>query len=506
MKLSIGLIINSFKSTQLVKDFLCVTCLLGLSVLLRLQRYPAEIGWYDDLPRDLLVAFHIIRFEEFPLLGHFATGIHYYHPPYYYYSIALLSFVSKSPLTVINMFVSYAATSAPVLYIIGRQLKMPRAGFFAGLIYAVSYSIVSLSRLWAAYAAIPTFLIGLCILIYGWKNRSINNIGAGYIICGFACTIHYSAVPLFIILPVLGLFLSRSTKHILYEYIFIVDLMLLLLAPVIFSANGGVPRAGAPEIGLVFNKSHLYTTIQAFGAYLNLFKPDGRKELTMLIVSVLVLLITMFSQYKKINKTFIVVTPLICFWIIFLSATKSGPVNNWFYNILTPILVFTLGGMIDASLHTRGALKMIVFTCILLLLCSLFYNKNIFIPKNEPDYLKVKTMVKYIYNVNNFHLQKSPPTIIGNNPLSNGLFDSMSYWFIQEFEFHERVATVKDGGLGGFELLNRDPDQVYLICRWYNETTNNCINDALKQYPGYIETNEIISPFPQYARIYLLSK
>ncbi|MFZ5845267.1 MAG: hypothetical protein ACOY0S_02250 [Patescibacteria group bacterium] len=149
--------------------------LFGIVILagfFRLWNLSAAMGWWGDIARDYLVAYHLAFWGESLQIGHYATGIAdgFFHPPYYYYFLSWLVRIYESPVFVVGFFAFFHALSVFTIYGIAKNFAGSVAGIIAGSLFATSIYMIRISQApISANASIP-----LVLLAWWWQTQSLK--------------------------------------------------------------------------------------------------------------------------------------------------------------------------------------------------------------------------------------------------------------------------------------------------------------------------------------------
>lgn len=208
-----------------------------MSFLLRLQRFdfPASYTFaWGDGTRDYLVASHILRFHEFPLVGPFNllndAGIQ--SSPIYFYilSLFLIPFNNILTLSFINILLQLGVIV--LIYKIAKRLFDYPTAIIATLLFSFNPEVIKQADfIWQPYLALPFALLGLYL-----------NVSRPYLslsLISFATTLHYSSFPW------LPLFFFRGQSYKFYIKALLITfatLALLYLPLIVFYLKNGPPN------------------------------------------------------------------------------------------------------------------------------------------------------------------------------------------------------------------------------------------------------------------------
>src|SRR3990172_2927774 len=110
----------SKKLKALTSRNILLILILTAGAVLRFLRFPPI--WVTDSARDLLMGLHITRYHELPKVGHWAYGVSFPYPPYYYYFLGVLSSLSTDLFFIFAVFVFVQLLGVLSIYKIGSLL------------------------------------------------------------------------------------------------------------------------------------------------------------------------------------------------------------------------------------------------------------------------------------------------------------------------------------------------------------------------------------------------
>ena len=138
------------------RNYIILLLLLLASIGLRFQNQPSM--WGGDIARDYLVANHIYKQQEFPFVGHSSTGLGFYYPPYYFYTLSFLMHISNNYFFILSIHSFLSAFSILLIYKIAQLWFSNRVGLLAALFGTFSSSLIYMGRSsWAPHVIVPFF-------------------------------------------------------------------------------------------------------------------------------------------------------------------------------------------------------------------------------------------------------------------------------------------------------------------------------------------------------------
>lgn len=219
--------------------------ILVLSFLVRLTRldFPlSDIFWWGDGTRDFLVANHILKYGEYPLVGPYnllyESGVR--NSPLYFYTLALLLMPFNDPITLTFFNICFQIAVLVLIYFIARKISNPSIALSAMALYSFSSGVIKQSDyIWQPYVMQPIALLSLYFLIkaYVEKNHDLNRsykfFIASLVTFCLAAALHLSVLAWFPIFLITGIILlkGRKLKYFLGSFAVILISILLLYAP-----------------------------------------------------------------------------------------------------------------------------------------------------------------------------------------------------------------------------------------------------------------------------------
>lgn len=250
--------------------------ILLLSFLVRLARldFPlSDIFWWGDGTRDFLVANHILKYGEYPLVGPYnllyENGVR--NSPLYFYTLALLLIPFNHPITLAFFNICFQIAVLILIYFIARKIFNSSVALSAMALYSFSSGVIKQSDyIWQPYLMQPIALLSLYFLIKAYVdknydfNRSYKFFIASLITLCLSTAFHFSALVYFPILIFTGIIFlrGRRLKYFLGSFAIVSVSILLLYAPThsfqVFN-NFSSPSI-ANNIGQYFNNLALNLT------------------------------------------------------------------------------------------------------------------------------------------------------------------------------------------------------------------------------------------------------
>lgn len=188
-----------------------IAILLGISTFTHLYRIDKTFVFNNDEGRDALVAYRMIETKLPVLLGPETSVGNMYLGPFYYYLMVLPLILSGlNPVGPAIMVGLLGIFSTYLIFLLGKRYFGFKAGFLAGLFYAVIPIMVFGSRSSWNPNVIP-FFVALLMLLYPAKQK-IHSLFIG-ILTGIIFQLHYVALVFPAVLLLRDFYLAWRGHH-----------------------------------------------------------------------------------------------------------------------------------------------------------------------------------------------------------------------------------------------------------------------------------------------------
>ncbi len=182
--------------------YLAVLAIFLLTIFLRFYNYPNRWGLASDQARDAIIIEKSIQLHSLPFIGPFsASGPFVFGSSWYIIFIFFTAILPNSVLTPWIIQGIFFCLIVLLMIHIGRKIEGKSLGLLAGLFTALSTSQVILSTN-LIFSALVSVISVICLYFFikaiNEKNNYFLSI-LGYFI-GLAITIHFQAIPLFLLL------------------------------------------------------------------------------------------------------------------------------------------------------------------------------------------------------------------------------------------------------------------------------------------------------------------
>lgn len=185
--------------------------ILVSGALLRILRFPPI--WVTDSARDLLMGLHIAWFHQLPRVGHWALGSSFPYPPYYYYFLGLLTYISSHLSFIFGVFVFVQLLGVLALYKIGALLFSKKTGLLAAFFYSFSaVTVISGSMIETVFFNVPIFLYSFYTFILFYKTKRMFFAFVSLFFILISVSIHASSIPFLFLYAVVTVYRLRKEK------------------------------------------------------------------------------------------------------------------------------------------------------------------------------------------------------------------------------------------------------------------------------------------------------
>lgn len=178
--------------------FVMVAILLRFANITRLQFFT-----YDQA-RDALFVKRMIVDKQFRLLGTQTSLPGMYLPPFYYYTIAIVLWLSKlNPVGIDIYSALIGVLSIPLVFFVANKVFGRPAGVFSAGLFAVSPLVVELTRRAWNPNTLPFFILISFYFFYQYiKENKTRDFLLAFVFYGYCLSLHFGAWTL---MPLIGL-------------------------------------------------------------------------------------------------------------------------------------------------------------------------------------------------------------------------------------------------------------------------------------------------------------
>lgn len=467
---------HSYKTTAIL--FL----LLAAGIYLRLNNQPTM--WNTSTARDYLVAYHIYKYHEFPLIGHTAFGVNFYYPPLLFYALSLFMRVSSDYFFILTVFSLISAFCIVTVYFIGKNWCNQKVGLIAATFYTFSASMIYMgANTFTANIVVPPYLLSLLFFAKSLKDGKQKFLFFSLFTLYLASLINLTPLPyifLFLLISVLVKKLSLGKAIFLSTTIII--LFLLAQVPLAF-------RFGIPETLTAYSLSgNIQITTDAIGRFfsnihsvIQLGYNFYQNAVSVTLVTILAL--TFIVVRKKPHALKKLWLPLaVMLMLPALAAIKKDSVYAYYFITSVPLIFLIYAYLIYVSISPwQKTVIRYVSLAIAVSLIFLSSKDRYGLLRYKEDYYATQIMAEDIiqntdtYNfdvveLNNDSITYSPPTV---------------YYFLEKMFGVKLLSVINDD----FNLTVLHPViTIFLICLpvesedWDEDA---CKAKFKKEYPDY---------------------
>ena len=184
-------------------ELIFLLCFVVIAVILRFTDIMALNFFTYDQARDALFVKRMIVDHEWRLLGTQTSLPGMYLPPFYFYTIALVLWLSKLNPVGIDIYSAFIGVlSVPLVYFVANKIFGKPAGIFSAGLFAVSPLVVELTRRAWNPNTLPFFILIAFYFVYMYfKEKKLKYFLLGFGFYGYSLSLHFGAwtlMPLFI--------------------------------------------------------------------------------------------------------------------------------------------------------------------------------------------------------------------------------------------------------------------------------------------------------------------
>ena len=201
-----------------------VLVILVVSFLVRVSQidYPFAFKLGDG-ERDYLVARHIVKYQEYPLVGppSFVVGKYdIQNSPFYYDLLALMlvPYTTIFMLSIVNIFLQTGAIA--LVYVLGKSLFGKQQGIIAMLLFSTRPEIISQSQfVWQPYLSLPFLYASFYLLYLTYQKKNYWILLLGLVTFLLAGVIHNSIFAFFPIYFITVFFILKKQEYLRVHYL-----------------------------------------------------------------------------------------------------------------------------------------------------------------------------------------------------------------------------------------------------------------------------------------------
>lgn len=501
--------IVSKRITQKTIHGIMLLCIFFLAVFLRVYRLENRMWWGGDMGRDFLVASHIVKYGEFPLLGHAVASLQrpFYAPPYYYYFLSLFTRISFNPVIVFSIIAVLQACVIYAVYGIGKILHSARTGLWAALAYAVSAELVEVgTNVWSAHIVFPFILFGIWLVLQGRENKNIYDVLTGYMLLLFGITIHLSAAVFMMFLFIQDLLIIQNIRRSLVYVCGLLVALFVLYSPLFASFGFSTTiSAYSPQKNIVLSINEffkLFETVKTL--WLMMFSFNGWYALSgaVLIGSMIPLFIK--KGIKKFNTRATHASLILGWYICVLSMLPKSEAPLHLYSPIIPFVCIWFVSIIE-KVFMSGSIKnkFFGFLCFLFLIYGITGGKDVLIWRythENSQWLDTQATAQYIVEYAQSRRETSGLNFYISAGAPNSGYEWEKYGIWYAIEYAHGIFTKSVFVNGNMVQLATNSSTFFHVCERYSQDKiqEGCVNQFVSEHPTYILVNKLNNPVSDY--------
>lgn len=470
--------------------------LLFTSVFLRTQHLPSM--WDGDIARDYLVAYHINKYQEYPLVGHAASGINFYYPPYYYYFLSVLMRFSTNYFYLLLLFSLLNALSVLTVYGIGKLWFSTKVGLIAALLLMFSTPMTFMGRSsWSAHIIVPPFLFSFWLFSAFLKDHKQKILIISLSILFLISFIHYSMTPyIFLFLSLAVATKNVSLQNAIRTAILIICIFFLAQIPLII--NFGLPKTVAkfsPQQNLLFTSRIIENFTSNIHHLFQLTHNYNSHEIQIITIALFLITAFVLLKHRVLLKPLILFLPITIFLPIFTSF-KTGSIYGQFFTSSIPLIYIVYAYFIHLAFRVvkNTSTKVVFFFAVLFLIgysAKDMYNLR----WNTHYYEAFKNIADKInHDIGSFNFQLivyDGKSFDWHNPAG---------WYFLEKRLDTKLLSVVN--YGNNLKPQYSADSIYLVCKTpFPEDIEDahCKDTFSIEYPRYRIHSQLNISYPDFS-------
>ena len=459
-----------------------LTVILAASFLVRILHldYPlSETFWWGDSTRDYLVASHILKYQEFPLVGPynllFESGIR--NSPLYFYALAAFLIPFNHPLTLSFFNIILQMLTLFLIFFLTKKMFGVNTALLATALLSFNPEAIKQSDyIWQPYLMHSVALLSLYFLIKTYFEENFKFYLVSLITLTLAFALHSSAFPW---LPV---FLLSGVIFLKNKWIKVFSTFsIIILSTLLFVFLDQLPPALTVKNWSDYFSNFNFNLVQL----LNIFNVNY-----FFLFLLLLFIIFLLWQKKKIvdRKLFAVTFLLFLAPLVFASLfNKIRP-----HYLIASLVSFTIWVAVLAN-FTIPKYKALIFLVIFVIFTNnlnflkidkkpfqnLRYIENI-TDQLIKDLKHIKDEKKYLgFDFFQVHSLGIDEKVYDYPILDTILLASL------ERKLEAKLAKVSDNSPYNHVQTNKR-DYIFLSCVIFNKSyTLDCVNEFTKRYGQY---------------------
>jgi 4-amino-4-deoxy-L-arabinose transferase-like glycosyltransferase len=509
---------NVTKKISRSSVILILILLIGFALRITALQYPFQ---KNDARRDYVVASHIIKYQEFPLVGPYNAFTDGKNSPLYFYLTASFLAVDNS-----FMFLSFANVilqmiTVCLIYALAKRLFGTQTALLSAFLISLNlFALRQSSYIWQPWVMQPLIILSFLLILISYLKSKYIYLFTGVAIFIFAGAIHNSAYVLSPFVALLIVLILRhhkaKTKHYAGMMICAAISLLASFAPLIVHYFSNTPPAF-----ISFSQIHIDPITQIplnffynISYFISSMLLDQEKitiaayPLTLITLATLLYYLFFVKNNKEKFYSLLILSSIV-FVISLISLIDTQAFKDFFgSHYFTPVfglLIILFARSLIFTFTKNNIYKMLgIFMLSLYMGFFLhfayikFYKiQNTFSirPAAVPAVEAVKKELINIKNemgYDNFHFFNID--IYADN--NHGWKYSPTVWAILEEDFNTRLVEIDDNEPMGFKPINTNAFYTFLVCPTYPMDKNKqseCLSTFLKKNKNSIYLKRVFS-------------
>lgn len=469
-----------------------VVLILAIIIRLNVFDYPLT---QEETNRDFLIARHIVKYEEFPLIGPMNGTLPMFgNSPSYYYLLAFLIFLFDNFMFVSSVNLIMQISTIILLYIVVKKIFGTSTALIMALFLSFSkIFLVAAVWPWQPYLMFFFIVCSLFLLFDFYQRKKPPLLIASIVLFSFSCSLHMSAFGLLPAFFVTTFYILRSQKakpktYFSAVFAFVLTITLLFLPLLMHSGGEGILVSPSFEISITRGVSVL---LKSF-----LLKPN----ILSIFLLGLLLAYLKFQKNKQKREAYAIFLGWFASFLIITSFAGEGLLDQHLYPIY-PIFIILLSESIlkffpQKPLFTLSKYILIAYLAIIFSTGSVERVSTFPFKKltaaNEiskilsQEVLKIASEEGYPnLNFFQFSIYASPANYWWEG--NGDIIDSI-YWVLVETGLDYKFVELNQENLQGTYRPTGSNNYLILACIYYEELSeedSDCIPRFLDDHPNY---------------------
>lgn len=414
---------------------------------------------------------HIAQFKELPIVGHWAYGVSFPYPPYYYYFLGFLSYISTDLSFIFAVFVFLQLLGVLALFKIGSLLFDKKTGLLCGFFYSFSAIMVfSGSMIETVFFNIPIFLFSFYSFILFYKTNRIFYALFSFLLILVSVSIHASSLPFLFLYAVLIVYRLRKEKIkkiiILFSLFFTMSLIFYLPVIHYYGLPGFFKLLFQEEKALTANNIFL-AFLSNWGKLLRLLLFSHAQAIIFFVISVIILLYLLFRHNIKKIKSLII--PVYCIgYLLAASSVTQKAIYLHYLSICIPFVFLGISFLIVENLKSKSlflkSTTLSVMAVIVFIFLKIPDESVYWVIGDSQTYEKLTDLI-----MQDVAVRKKASSIVADNFYQvfvmtphDDYKNSFLIWYFLEKKYQQKLIKISNSNKDFIPLANTQI--VYLVC------------------------------------------